>query len=64
MYQPSSHQIAQYRIADMHSQATRRALARTARQARVRPGDGNPLTRRVLQVLALRLRTAGGVRTA
>jgi hypothetical protein len=64
MYQPSSDEVAQYRIADMHSQATRRALVRTARQTRVRPGDGNPLTRRALRVLALRLRTTGGVRTA
>jgi hypothetical protein len=64
MYQPSSYQMAQSRIADMHSQAARRALARTARQARVRPGDGNPLTRRVRRVLALRLRATGGVRTA
>ena len=64
MYQPGSDQIAQYRIADMRSQAARRALARAARPDRVRPGDGNPLTRRVLRVLALRPRTAGGVRTA
>ncbi len=66
MYQPSSYQLAQARIADMHRQAAQQALARAARHTRVRPDDGssNPLTRRVRRVLALRPRAVGGIRTA
>jgi 2-methylcitrate dehydratase PrpD len=62
MYQPSSYQMAQSRIADMHGQAARRALARTARQARRTPAqDGStPVTR----VLAERLRAVARLRTA
>jgi hypothetical protein len=62
MYQPSSDQLAQYRIADWHSQATRQALARTARRVRrARTHDGRNL---VTRVLAERLRAVARVRTA
>jgi hypothetical protein len=62
MYQPGSYQIAQSRIADMHSQATRRALARAARQTRrtLAQDSRTPVTR----VLAGRLRAVARVRTA
>jgi hypothetical protein len=60
MYQPSSYQMAQSRIADMHRQAARQGLARTARQARrARTHDGRNL---VTRILAERLRAVARVR--
>jgi hypothetical protein len=62
MYQPSSYQMAQSRIADMHSQAARQALARTVRRVRrARTHDGRNL---VTRVLAERLRAVARIRTA
>ena len=62
MYQSISYGLAQSHVADMRSQATRQALARTARKARRTPAqDGrNPVTR----VLAQRLRALAPARTA
>jgi len=62
MYQSMSHVVAQSRIDDMRSQATRRALVRAARQSRRAQAQSSriPLTR----VLAERLRAVARVRTA
>jgi len=62
MYQPSSYQMAQSRIADMHRQATRQSLARAARQGRRARVHVSRIP--VTRVLAERLRAVARVRTA
>jgi hypothetical protein len=61
MYQPGSYQMAQSRIADMHSQVIRRALVQAARQTRRTPAQDSRTP--VTGVLAERLRAVARLRT-
>ena len=65
MHPSISYQLAQARIADLHRQARQHAIARAARQARIRHDSGTrPAARQAAGVLARRLRTALAARSA